>query len=105
MTKVIVIVGSGLVGSLAALILGNRKSEDYKILVYELRQDIRNVKDQRGRSINLALSVRGLAALTKAGVADKVKDLMIPMRGRMLHNYDGDLTEVPYGSFGEVCAF
>ena len=50
-----------------------------------------------GRSINLALAARGIRALELAGVMDRVRPLLIPMPGRMLHAIDGALTFVPYG--------
>ena len=50
-----------------------------------------------GRSINLALSARGLSALRKVGLEEAVKAEGIPMYGRMLHGEDGSLTYQPYG--------
>lgn len=50
----------------------------------------------KGRSINLALSTRGITALKQAGLDLVVKDNCIPMKGRMVHNRDGKLTEIPY---------
>src|SRR3989440_1535727 len=38
-----------------------------------------------GRSINLALSTRGIDALEQIGIADEVLRHAIPMRGRMIH--------------------
>ena len=99
--KKIVIVGGGLVGSLAALVLAD-SPEKYQVHVYELREDLRQAPHVRGRSINLALSTRGLATLQKAGVAKQVQEMLIPMYGRMLHSPEGALTEVPYGVFGEA---
>ena len=52
---------------------------------------------ERGRSINLALSVRGIHALREVGLADEVLKTGILMRGRMMHNLDGSLTFQPYG--------
>lgn len=49
-----------------------------------------------GRSINLALSVRGRKALTEVGLEDILLDHGIPMRGRMLHDVKGRTTFVPY---------
>ena len=76
------IAGAGLVGSLLAVMLGNR---GYEVTVLERRSDPRLKEAESGRSINLALSSRGIAALTTAGLMDEVKKLLIPMKGRMLH--------------------
>lgn len=55
-----------------------------------------------GRSINLALSERGIQALKRVGLADKVVAEGLPMSGRMLHLPDGALVEQPYGLHGET---
>ena len=92
--KKIVIVGAGLVGSLLGVMLGKR---GYEIDLYERRSDDRNADSHSGRSINLALSSRGIKALTEAGLYEKVQSLLITMRGRMLHQEDGDIEFSPYG--------
>lgn len=92
--KEIVIVGAGLVGSLLGVMLGRR---GYKIDLYERRTDPRGANEDSGRSINLALSSRGIQALGAAGLMSKVDKLLIPMRGRMLHAQDGTETFSPYG--------
>ena len=92
--KKIIIVGAGLVGSLLGVMLGKR---GYQIDLYEKRSDERKVDADSGRSINLALSSRGIKALTEAGLYEKVKPLLIPMRGRMLHQADGTEKFSPYG--------
>ncbi len=90
----IVISGAGLVGSLLAVMLGRR---GYSVSVYEKREDLRQAEISAGRSINLALAERGIDALKRAGLFGEVEELLIPMRGRMLHLDDGQETLVPYG--------
>lgn len=88
------IAGAGLVGSLLAVMLGNR---GYEVTVLERRSDPRLKEAESGRSINLALSSRGIAALTTAGLMEKVNELLIPMKGRMLHMDDGSEVFSSYG--------
>merc|ERR1712142_1224820 len=71
--KVVAIVGAGLVGSLEACYLAKRNTE---VHVYEYRGDIRQMEHVPGRSINLAMSVRGLGALDGVGLGDHVKDMV-----------------------------
>jgi kynurenine 3-monooxygenase len=79
----IVVFGSGLVGSLYALLMTKL---GHTVTVYEKRPDIRVSFSGKSRSINLALSTRGITALKSAGIFDKVEELCIPMHGRMVHN-------------------
>jgi kynurenine 3-monooxygenase len=90
----IVIVGAGLAGSLLACFLGRAGRP---VHVYEKRLDPRSGPAERGRSINLALSVRGIHALRDVGLADEVLRQSVLMRGRMIHARDGRLTFQPYG--------
>ena len=83
----IVIIGAGLCGSLLALRLAQR---GYKVEVFESRPDLRSTDISSGRSINLALSDRGFKALRLAGVEDKVREICIPMYGRLVHDTDGN---------------
>src|SRR5687768_12513759 len=96
--KNIAIVGAGLVGSLLAVYLRNR---GYRVTVFERRADIRRESVEAGRSINLALSNRGLRALDEIGVTNDIKRLAIPMHGRMMHALNGALTFQPYGKEGQ----
>jgi len=96
--KHIAIVGAGLVGSLLSIYLAKR---GYKVSVFERRQDMRKGKTEAGRSINLALSNRGLRALAEMGLADTLKQIAIPMHGRMIHPLAGNLSLLPYGKEGE----
>lgn len=95
----IAVVGAGLVGSLQALFLARR---GYHVEVFERRPDIRKSELQGGRSINLALSDRGWLALERAGVAEAVKELSIPMFERIIHAVDGSITRQPYGKEGQA---
>jgi kynurenine 3-monooxygenase len=95
----LVIVGAGPVGSLLALTLARR---GFSVDVYERRPDMRRVEIGAGRSINLAVSTRGLHALHEVGLDEDVLREAVPMRGRMTHAPDGELALLPYGrSAGE----
>lgn len=94
MSKQIGIVGGGLVGSLLSTLLQKR---GYQIQVFEKRSDPRKQQLSGGRSINLALSHRGIRTLKMAEVFDDVEPLLIPMYGRMVH-VEGDLDFQPYGT-------
>ncbi len=95
----ILVVGAGLCGSLLALRLAQR---GYKVALYESRPDLRKVDISAGRSINLALSDRGFKALELAGVAEKAKDICIPMYGRLMHDTKGNTFSSNYsGREGE----
>ncbi|RED47169.1 kynurenine 3-monooxygenase [Winogradskyella eximia] len=83
----ILIIGAGLCGSLLALRLGQR---GYNVNVYEMRPDLRTTDISAGRSINLAFSDRGNKAMKLVGIEDKVKELCIPMNGRMIHDKEGN---------------
>src|SRR5689334_21497115 len=98
MKKEILIVGAGLVGSLLSIYLSKR---GYKVRIVERRPDMRKEKISAGRSINLALSDRGLLALEKVGLADEIKSISIPMHGRFIHNADGSSAFQPYGKQGQ----
>lgn len=86
-------VGGGLVGSLSAIFLAQR---GYAVKLYERRPDMRKNNISAGRSINLAVTSRGLRAIEKAGLLNEVLKLAIPMRGRMLHDVSGKTHFVPY---------
>ena len=88
-----VLIGSGLAGGLLAAYLGRR---GYDIDLYERRGDPREGNMVGGRSINLALSTRGIHALQEIGIAEEVLKHAIPMRGRMIHEKSGALHFAPY---------
>src|SRR6059058_1758221 len=88
-----VLIGSGLAGGLLAAYLGRR---GYDVDLYERRADPREGNIVGGRSINLAVSTRGIHALEQLGIADEVLQHAIPMRGRMIHDKSGNLHFAPY---------
>ena len=88
-----VLIGSGLAGGLLAAYLGRR---GHNVDLYERRADPREGNIVGGRSINLALSTRGIYALEQLGIADEVLRHAIPMRGRMIHDKSGALHFSPY---------
>ena len=96
--KEITIIGAGLVGSLISIYLGQR---GYKVNVFERLPDIRKEAIPAGRSINLALANRGIRPLQQVGIMDKVEQLLIPMKGRMLHDLEGKLQFQSYGQKDE----
>lgn len=91
--------GAGLVGSLMAIYLRKR---GYQVIIYERRGDMRKSKVAVGRSINLALSNRGWKPLAEVGLEAAIKEMIIPMNGRVLHDANSNLTFQPYGKEGQA---
>lgn len=98
MKKEVAIVGAGLVGSLLSIYLARK---GYSVTLYERRGDMRREEVVAGRSINLALSDRGIKALSEVGIAEDVLRIAIPMHGRFIHNRDGSTAFQPYGKEGQ----
>ncbi len=94
----IAIIGGGLVGALQALYLARR---GFEVDLYERRSDPREKELRAGKSINLALSTRGLTALRGVGLEERALAISIPMEGRMMHAVAGELTFQPYGQPGQ----
>jgi len=95
----VIIIGAGLSGSLLAIYLAKKQIETE---IYEARGDMRLEKMSVGRSINLALSNRGIAALKEVGLDEYMLSEAVPMRGRMIHTVDGNTKLLPYsGRQGE----
>jgi kynurenine 3-monooxygenase len=90
----IAVVGAGLVGSLLSIFLAKRR---FAVDIFERRPDMRTETISAGRSINLAVSTRGIHALKRAGLDEDVLKHAVPMRGRMIHALDGQLAYQPYG--------
>ncbi len=93
-----IVVGAGLVGSLFAVYLAKRGA---KVAIYERRPDMRGTDISAGKSINLAVSHRGIKALQCVGLADEVLKMATPMPGRMVHDQSGDTDFQPYGEDGQ----
>lgn len=94
----VAIVGGGLVGSLLACYLGRR---GYSVDVYERRPDPRTAEVERGRSINLALSERGIDALRRVDLVETVMAPALPMHGRMVHHVNGNVDFQSYSATGD----
>jgi kynurenine 3-monooxygenase len=94
-TPEITLVGAGLAGSLLAIFLARR---GHRVTLLERRPDPRKTGASAGRSINLALANRGIAALEEVGVMESLRPALIPMAGRMLHDEEGRLKLIPYGN-------
>ena len=92
--ETITLIGAGLTGPLLALGLVKR---GFNVEIYERRPDMRHVRVSAGRSINLALSTRGIYALSQAGLWSEMRQIIIPMKGRMMHSVTSELTFQPYG--------
>ena len=90
----VTLIGAGLNGPLLAILLAKR---GFTVEIYERRPDMRRVRMSAGRSINLALSTRGIHALQQAGLWERMRSIIIPMKGRMMHSTGGELTFQPYG--------
>lgn len=99
MTQRITIVGGGLSGSLLAIYMAKR---GFEVNLFERRPDMRTASIYQGRSINLALSTRGLNALSKIGLDTEILADAIPMYGRMMHSKTGELSYHPYGKEGQA---
>jgi kynurenine 3-monooxygenase len=98
----ITLIGAGLAGPLLANYMAQR---GYVVTIIESRPDRRKVPISAGRSINLALSARGIHALKEIGLYDRIKPITIPMRGRMIHDLDGTTHLLPYGQTDDEIIF
>lgn len=96
------ILGGGLAGSLMAVFMAQK---GYQVQVYERRPDMRKNQLDGGRSINLALSVRGMYALEQTGMYDEIMELAIPMYGRMMHARDATLNFQSYSKDEKTCIY
>ena len=95
----VIVIGGGLAGSLLSIYLAKR---GIAVDVYDAREDMRRADVAAGRSINLALSDRGIAALREVGMDEYMLAEAIPMHGRMIHSISGETKLLPYsGRKGE----
>ena len=95
----VIIIGAGLAGSLLAIYLARR---GFAVEVFEARGDMRRDEVTAGRSINLALSDRGIAALREIAMDEYMLAEAVPMYGRMIHSMSGETKLLPYsGRQGE----
>src|SRR5207248_3643797 len=85
---------------LLAVFIGKK---GHSVELLERRPDLRREKISAGRSINLAISTRGLHALSLVGLEEEVLRISIPMKGRMVHAVDGSTTLQPYGRDDSEC--
>jgi kynurenine 3-monooxygenase len=90
----ILIAGAGLAGALLAAQLSG---QGHRVTLVERRGDMRREQIAVGRSINLALAERGWEGLRRAGAAELVRSYALPMRGRMVHDRDGECQFQVYG--------
>ena len=95
MKNKITIIGSGLTGPAMGMLLANN---NFDVDIFERRSDMRSSNTYSGRSINLALSQRGITTLKEINIFDDIKNNIIPMSGRLIHDIDGDTNFQPYGS-------
>lgn len=92
--KNITIIGAGLAGTLCSLYLARR---GYTVDLFESRSDIRNSPTDYGRSINLALSCRGITGLRAMNLMEDVNHIIVPMRARAIHEANGEIHYQPFG--------
>ncbi|KIY50944.1 FAD/NAD(P)-binding domain-containing protein [Fistulina hepatica ATCC 64428] len=103
-TRKVVVVGAGPVGCLAAMAFARRS---WDVELYEVRPDLRlpaSREASRQRSINLAISPRGIVAIqaVNPAAAQKFLDNAIPMQGRMIHSLDGSTKSQKYDRYGQA---
>lgn len=102
MPESVAVVGAGLVGCLASIALAKR---GYQVSLFDYREDPRKASttDRNLRSINLAISDRGITSLKYVDeeIGERVLKDIIPMKGRMIHDLQGNQESQIYGLFGE----
>ena len=91
----VLVAGVGLGGALMSIYLARA---GYRVEIFERRDDPRRGKTGRGRSINLAISTRGLAALRGVDLDEHILEMAVPMLGRQIHSVDHGTRYQPYGT-------
>ncbi len=91
----VTVVGAGMAGCLMSIYLARQGLE---VTLLEWRPDMRVGAASRGRSINLTLATRALAALEEVGLRESFLEMTVPLKGRMIHRADGKREYQPYGS-------
>jgi kynurenine 3-monooxygenase len=89
----ITIIGAGMSGLLMAIYLHRR---GYRVDIYERRPDLRRMRSDEKRSVNMTLSVRGLEALLQVDLGARIEPIMTPLKGRVIHAPEGTMYQ-PYG--------
>ncbi len=95
------IIGCGLVGPLLGIFLAKH---GYSVSIFEQRPEPKTQLTNQTRSINLALSDRGIKALKEAGILESIMKIALPMFGRSIHQNNGEITFQPYGTT-EQCIY
>ena len=90
----IALIGAGLCGNLLAIMLARR---GFRVTVYDRGAAPAASASAGGRSINLALAARGIRALERAGTFTDIERLLLPMRGRIVHESNGSVRLLAYG--------
>jgi kynurenine 3-monooxygenase len=98
MTKVI-IVGAGLVGPVMAMHLAKL---GHHVEIWDKRADPRLTSINSGSSVNLTLCMRGLASLADIGLKEIIRDMCVPVYGRLIHDTDGRTNFQCYGNHREA---
>lgn len=84
-------------------VISSFRNPSFSTKFYFAHEDIRLMEHVPGRSINLAMSIRGRSALKEIGLEDEViKNHGLPMEKRMIHRPDGSTYPIPYGRKGQV---
>jgi kynurenine 3-monooxygenase len=95
----VLIVGAGLVGCVLAIALARR---GFRVTIFERNEDCRERTPSGRPSLSLSLCTRGLRTLDRLGVIDRVRGLLAPAFGRMIHAADGSVSYQPYSAFGDA---
>ncbi|MCC6606148.1 MAG: FAD-dependent monooxygenase [Anaerolineae bacterium] len=95
----VTIVGAGLVGCLLSIYLAQA---GHKVTIFDQMPDPRQVAPKSNRSISITIAVRGFRALDKVGIGDAVRQISIPIYGRMIHASSGQQTFQPYSPKNEA---